>query len=197
MRRPHSEATKQKIAAKARGNQRFLGRRHSPEAKQRMSEAKKAAAQARFEASGQCVIPRVDRKGAEPGWCVCGCGGRTNRITRSDYRRGYVVGEYFPFLKGHANFVDLDKMYEIDPATGCWNWTGYLDPKGYGRLGSIPAYWILYARAKGPIARGLTHDHVCRNRRCVNPDHIEPVTGAENTRRGFAARRREQFARAS
>lgn len=71
----------------------------------------------------------------------------------------------------------------------CWEWTGEIDKDGYGRgwvpeLGRIRlAHRLLYEAHRGPIPAGLQLDHVCRNRRCVNPDHLEPVTQQENIRR--------------
>src|SRR3990172_7293894 len=67
---------------------------------------------------------------------------------------------------------------------GCWEWTGYLQPNGYGRLNvgsrmTLAHRWA-YERLIGPIPRGLQSDHLCRNRACVNPLHIEPTTAREN-----------------
>ena len=70
---------------------------------------------------------------------------------------------------------------------GCWHWIGHLR-SGYGRLmvnGSfISAHRMSYEHFVGPIPDGLEIDHLCRNRSCVNPDHLEPVTRTENIRRG-------------
>lgn len=79
----------------------------------------------------------------------------------------------------------------------CWNWTGSLSPGGYGQFAvyypALPASKRTKTRAAhrfsyelfvGPIPEGLVIDHLCRNRACVNPTHLEPVTSRVNTHRG-------------
>lgn len=73
----------------------------------------------------------------------------------------------------------------------CWEWQGATSgTDGYGRfwiasrLGVLP-YRFAYELLVGPIPDGLQPDHVCRNRACVRPDHLEVVTSRENTLRGF------------
>ena len=77
----------------------------------------------------------------------------------------------------------------------CWLWTGTTDADGYGRLGGHMAkdrmvHRVLYEALEGPIPAGLTIDHLCFVTTCVNPDHLEPVSRAENARR-MQARRHE------
>lgn len=71
---------------------------------------------------------------------------------------------------------------------GCWVWQGSLNPKGYGscRLGkrTALAHRASYMVFVGPIPDGLTIDHLCRNRSCINPAHLEAVTHRENLLRG-------------
>lgn len=74
--------------------------------------------------------------------------------------------------------------------TGCWCWTGALVPSGYGQVRHGPdhkrysAHRLTYMLWKGDIPDGLELDHLCRNRWCVNPEHVEPVTHQTNMSRG-------------
>ncbi len=71
---------------------------------------------------------------------------------------------------------------------GCWEWTASRTTAGYGQTSVAGKYRMahraLYELLVGPIPNGLQLDHLCRNRGCVRPDHLEPVTQAENLRRG-------------
>lgn len=72
---------------------------------------------------------------------------------------------------------------------GCHLWTGSVNEKGYGTFKAVPGKPPVRAhiwadnQAHGPIPPGLERDHTCEVRRCVNPDHIDRVTHAENLRR--------------
>jgi hypothetical protein len=70
---------------------------------------------------------------------------------------------------------------------GCWVWVGARSGNGYGAFkhGSrtILAHRLVYEVVVGPIPRGLSLDHLCGNKACVNPAHLEPVTHRENMRR--------------
>jgi HNH endonuclease len=70
---------------------------------------------------------------------------------------------------------------------GCWIWTGKKSADGYGRIiihqQFFYAHRVSYELHKGAIAPGLVLDHLCKNRICVNPNHLEPVTARENNTR--------------
>lgn len=78
----------------------------------------------------------------------------------------------------------------VDGDSGCWQWLGHTTKDGYGRINadgkSRGVHRVMFEREYGPIPDGLQIDHLCRNRRCANPDHMEAVSPAENTRRGLA-----------
>ena len=75
---------------------------------------------------------------------------------------------------------------------GCLSFTGAKQSKGYGCV-SISgvvylAHRLAWELARGPIPAGLTVDHLCRNKVCLNPDHMEIVSREENSRRGIRDR---------
>lgn len=75
----------------------------------------------------------------------------------------------------------------------CWVWQGLISKSGYGvscqkGAGSRQAHRRAYVLAKGDIPSGLDLDHLCRNRACGNPGHLEPVTRLVNSRRGIRSR---------
>jgi hypothetical protein len=86
--------------------------------------------------------------------------------------------------------LELERRISPEPNTGCWLWVGNKNDRGYGVVpleGKIrKAHRAVYESERGPIPEGLTLDHLCRIRCCVNPDHLEPVTAMENIRRGIA-----------
>lgn len=85
----------------------------------------------------------------------------------------------------------------------CWHWMGYIEQDGYGRV-AIPAgpkrkyrkrqaHRVIYEILVGPVPPGLQLDHLCRNRCCCNPAHLEPVTAKENIQRSDLSKRGQHW----
>lgn len=132
------------------------------------------------------------------GLCQCGCGRETTRSKWACARKGLKAGDHYQFIRGHC---PRDRHYRpkpraerwsVDPDTGCWNWNLAVFGSGYGmdtvNRRPVRAHKRQWELRFGRVPRGMVLDHLCRNRRCVNPDHLEPVSNAENNRRGDATR---------
>lgn len=98
-------------------------------------------------------------------------------------------------IKGIENTPLFDRLMEKieQDSNGCWLFTGYLTPKGYGTITQrVPvskiwrAHRLAYEFFIGPIPPGLEPDHLCRVRHCINPTHLELVTGRVNRLRGIS-----------
>ena len=79
---------------------------------------------------------------------------------------------------------------KVQRTNGCWLWIASLDAYGYGQFRvqgrTRKSHQLAYELLVGPVPRGLELDHLCRNPRCVNPAHLEPVTHRDNILRGTA-----------
>lgn len=129
------------------------------------------------------------------GLCKCGCGARTRVPAWNNAARGWRAGVPLDYIRGHNGpppprpeppairfWAKVDRRSD-----GCWTWQAYVGRDGYGRFAAgrpVLAHRFAWTLLRGPIPDGLQLDHLCRNRRCVRPDHLEPVTPLENVRRG-------------
>lgn len=90
--------------------------------------------------------------------------------------------------------VHLRVLARVNFGGPCWEYEGSLDQKGYGwiswresgRSFTRRAHRVVYEGLVRPLDEGETLDHLCRNRACVDPDHLEPVTVGENVLRGYS-----------
>lgn len=136
-----------------------------------------------------CSIPDCGRPVYGHGWC------------RRCYYRWYRTGSPTVVLRPRGDdagrfWAKVDQNGPIPshrPDLGvCWLWTAFLGTGGYGMFGLkvgdkhrvVRAHRFAYELLVGLIPEGLHIDHLCRNRGCVNPTHLEPVTQRENNLRG-------------
>ncbi len=125
--------------------------------------------------------------------CECGCGQVAPIATETRPSRGYVKGQPMQFIKGHNGWRPRSTpaarfLNQIIKVNECILWSGKVNNMGYGQF-SLDGVFVLahrysYEQAKGSIPEGLVLDHLCSNPRCVNPDHLEAITQADNLRRG-------------
>ncbi len=120
------------------------------------------------------------------GHCHCGCGERTKIASYNCKRDKMAKGEPLRYIPGHQR-RSSPLAYIVDPVTGCWVWQRSKDKDGYGRAHAngrgYRAHRVEYEKVHGPIPDGMQIDHLCLNKSCVNPAHLEVVTTVENTRR--------------
>lgn len=128
--------------------------------------------------------------------CACGCGrdaGVYRKRGREGQPRQFIHGHNRPRAGTGSPVIDRLMANIVVCQSGCWLWTGSVFKRtGYGALklgGRLRlAHRVSYERFRGPIPNDLPLDHLCRERRCVNPLHLEAVPIAENVRRGAATK---------
>lgn len=125
------------------------------------------------------------------GYCRCGCGQKTSIATYTYKKRNLKLGEPLQFVSGHNFIKFVGPEYKI-VESGCWQWQKSINQDGYGKTNigrrQMYAHRKYYEGKYGPVPKGYELDHLCSNRACVNPDHLEPVLPRTNVRRSRAAK---------
>lgn len=103
--------------------------------------------------------------------------------------RFYRHGDASRLIRNRVSLFERLLSYSVKFGS-CWLWTSSIDRGGYGRLswrGRLHgAHRLSYRFFRGHIDATMELDHLCKTRHCINPYHLEPVTHAENVRRGDA-----------
>jgi hypothetical protein len=126
-------------------------------------------------------LPRVEQSNR------CHCGGTFTHSAAANHRA-------LPLHRAAVQARRAARFWShVDKSGSCWVWTGACDPNGYGRAGRFVngsgdyAHRAAYILAGGQIGPGLQLDHLCRNKACVNPAHLEAVSARENILRSPVA----------
>lgn len=129
--------------------------------------------------------------------CSIDCCGRVH------FAKTYCVMHYSAVRNGYKirntptpyrNMSATEKVLEYAmPNDSCWEWFGPIDKRGYGKVHfrnkHMKAHRLSYEAYIGNIKEGLSLDHLCENKKCVNPFHLEPVTTKENLQRYWKNRK--------
>jgi HNH endonuclease len=122
-----------------------------------------------------CSMTGCNAKHYARGWCW--------DHYRKWWRNGTPEGRQR--IPSHVRFEAL-----VDKSGECWEWLGHRNHRGYGRFQvdghRRVAHRVSYEQYIGQVPDGLQLDHLCGNKGCVNPAHLEAVTGSDNVRRGLA-----------
>ncbi|WP_427017839.1 HNH endonuclease signature motif containing protein [Pseudarthrobacter sp. P1] len=116
--------------------------------------------------------------------CGCGCGSEAPAAKRTNARLGHTKGIPLRFVSGHNKRGTTNLNRYVVAPNGCWNWTGPLNEKGYGKVQidghSTPAHRAIWEASHWTLDPKIHVDHKCLNTQCVNPAHMRIATALEN-----------------
>lgn len=135
--------------------------------------------------AAECSLPTCSDPASARGLCVIHYGRLRRKyggdLTQNVRGRQVIIPPHERVLA--RSVLDVD---------GCWTFTGRLNQHGYAtawdneQRRARPTHRLVYEALRGPVDPALDLDHLCYNRACVNPDHLDPVTRLDNVRRAHA-----------
>ena len=153
----------------------------------------------RFYCSRQCRVDRdtTQRRNSKPQNPDClYCGNPIPQVVRRDavYCQPECRAQHYAERRRKPSRGSFEERFwsqvDKEAALGCWVWTGGKLASGYGSVAldgtRFVTHRVVWEMLRGPIPDGLQIDHLCRNRACCNPDHLEPVEQKTNLLRGVS-----------
>lgn len=136
-------------------------------------------------------MTKISYKNKFPSTTIC----KIEKCSKPHDARGYCNTHYAYMLRNNKlpPKISLEEKFweRVVKTNTCWNWIGYITSTGYGLIkyekNTIHAHRLSLSIHNIELKKDLVIDHLCRNRKCVNPNHLEQVSLRENTLRGYGA----------
>lgn len=121
------------------------------------------------------------------GLCQCGCGKTAPISKKTHVSRGYYAGKPVRFIPGH-NVAQMTARvrYPLNEQSPCWEWEWKLTSHGYAEVvyhkeEQPGAHKVIWEAIHGPLEEGMLLHHICENKRCVNPAHLDVMRWGDHT----------------